>query len=152
MKRIFEHLKTSRDLWRLNAAHSETVKAFEKDRAIARKENKGQEAIRKIDEDEHFERRMINDQITQIKSQRLYRLAGRYDVPVSMDKDWWEESSAVGRMLSPKGFSELRSSIRKEQNERWSYWELRVKLIVVFVTAMTGVIGALIGLATILKD
>jgi hypothetical protein len=58
----------------------------------------------------------------------------------------------------PKGFAFLRSEIRKEKsdrlkekNERWQYWELRTKVVVALATALTGLVGALIGWAAIWK-
>jgi hypothetical protein len=52
-----------------------------------------------------------------------------------------KESETVRREIS-----ELRLAIRNERNERWKYWELRLKVITAFVVALTGAIGAAIGL------
>lgn len=50
-----------------------------------------------------------------------------------------------------KEMAELRLAIRKERNERWQFWELRLKVVVQLAFALTGVIGAAIGLVATLK-
>jgi hypothetical protein len=58
--------------------------------------------------------------------------------------DEWEDSAR-------KEMSELRQAIRKEHYERAKLWELWLKLPVSFLTALTGLIGAAIGLITIMR-
>jgi len=50
-----------------------------------------------------------------------------------------------------KEMSELRLAIRKERNERWQFWELKLKVLTQLAIALTGVIGAAIGLIATLK-
>lgn len=50
-----------------------------------------------------------------------------------------------------KEMSELRLVIRNERNERWRFWELRLKVLTAFAGALTGAIGAAIGLIAILR-
>lgn len=139
------------ELRKLRGADNLTAKAFEKDRVAARKENKGRAEVEKLAEDERFERSIYQDQISMIQTRRLCGTANRIGVPILWNADLWDESTVMGgRYLSEKGFSELRSAIRKERNERWAYWELRMKVIIGLSTAVTGVVGTLIGLAAIL--
>jgi hypothetical protein len=64
----------------------------------------------------------------------------------------WEQSSVIGGWaLTPKGFDKLRADIRKEKNERWQYFELRIKVLIPLVTALTGLVGAMIGWAALWK-
>jgi hypothetical protein len=64
----------------------------------------------------------------------------------------WEQSTNIGGwQLTTKGFATLKADIRKEKNERWQYWELRTKVLVTLATAMTGLVGALIGWAAFWK-
>lgn len=148
---MIEKIITRWEIWKLNRHDRRTAKAYDKDRALARSTNKETSALRRIDEDEHFERRLYQDEISKIQSRSLCRTAGRLGVPVPYGADEWEESTVVGgRYLTTKGFSDLRSAVRREKNERWAYWELRMKVAVRLITALTGVIGALIGLAAIL--
>ena len=71
--------------------------------------------------------------------------------------DWSEPKTdellvGEGRNWIRKEMSELRLAIRKERNERWQFWELRLKVLAQVAIALTGVIGATIGLvATLLK-
>ncbi len=50
-----------------------------------------------------------------------------------------------------KEISELRLAIRNERNERWKFWELRLKVLTAFAVALTGAIGAAIGLVATLR-
>lgn len=50
-----------------------------------------------------------------------------------------------------KEIRELRQIIRKEQNERWQFWELRLRTLTTFFGALAGVIGTAIGLIAILR-
>lgn len=113
---------------------------------------KGSEFLYKIGEDEHNEKRIYVDEIEQIKSRILCAKANRLGVPIPMDEDSWHESNVIGgRALTTKGFADLRAAVRKERNEKWSFWELRLKVIGAVLTAATGAAGALIGLVAIWK-
>jgi hypothetical protein len=48
-----------------------------------------------------------------------------------------------------KEMSELRTAIRKERYDRLQLWEMRVKLVIPVVTALTGLAGVAIGLIAI---
>jgi hypothetical protein len=139
-------------LWRLKAEERSTLKRYSAARVAAKKSGKGRDVIDNLLREEQFECSIVIDQIAQLKTGCVLREASRYDVPVRWDGDDWEESGSIGgRQLTTKGFFELQTAIRKEKNERWAYWELRMKVIVVLATAMTGAVGALIGLVATLK-
>ena len=145
--RLHEFLK----LRKLRASDLATEKAYDRDRKKAKAENKGWEEMERIHFDERSERSIDQDQISKIQTTRLCAIANRIGVPIPTEEDRWEESQALGgRYLSAKGFSELRNAIRKEKNDRWAYWELRIKVFVGLATAITGAAGALIGLASVL--
>ncbi len=139
-------------LWRPKADDRSTLNFYRAARVAAKKSGKGRDAIDDLLREEQFERAIVLDQLAQLKTQHVIREAWRCDVPVRWDDDDWEESSSIGgRQLTSKGFSELQAAIRKEKNERWAYWELRMKIIGVLATALTGAVGALIGLVATLK-
>jgi len=139
-------------LYRLNRDIAQLEKAYAGDRANAKKQNKGWGALQKIDEDEYEETKLYIHEVDQIRSRLLCAQARSLDIPVPMDDDLWYESTVIGgRALTAKGFSELRAAVRKEPNDRWTYWELRLKVIGAILTAVTGAVGALIGLAATLK-
>jgi hypothetical protein len=50
-----------------------------------------------------------------------------------------------------KEISEFRLAIRNERNERWKFWELRLKVVTALAVALTGAIGAAIGLVATLR-
>ena len=138
-------------LRKLRASDRATTKTYDALRKRAKAENKSTTELHEIDREEHFERSIDWDQISKLNSSVVCREATRLGVPIPRSDEMWEESNVIGgRYLSEKGFSELRSALRKEKNERWAYWELRLKVTVGFLTALTGVAGALIGLAAVL--
>jgi hypothetical protein len=69
----------------------------------------------------------------------------------------WSESKPDQLLLEGdhnpmrKEMAELRLAIRKERNERWQFWELRLKVVVQLAFALTGALGAAIGLVATLK-
>lgn len=145
---MIDFLTAEWKLFSLKRADSRLQKAFRKDRIEAEKEKGSFTRVQEIYQQEAFERSLYLDEIAQIKTHKLYREACRYGVFVSQDEDWWESSHVIGgRQLTAKGFSELRSAIRKEKNERWAYWDLRLKVV---LGAITGA-AALIGLAAMFK-
>ena len=134
-------------LRKLRASDRATVKAYDEIRKIAKVEGKGGKEFYEIGHDEYSERRIYLDEIDQINSNTLCREANRLGVAIPRDEEMWEESNVIGgKSLTIKGMSELRTSLRKEKNERWAYWELRFKVVGVVV----GIVVALIGLTTVL--
>lgn len=100
-----------------------------------------------------FETSIYLDEADQIRTRRLYEKARKYDVQIPEGEEFWDVSNSIGgRCLTAKGFNELRSALRKEQNERWLFWEIRLKVVVGVATAIAGAAGALTGLAAILKN
>jgi hypothetical protein len=75
----------------------------------------------------------------------------RLPLPDSDDKERWLIGQSGLHVLNTKGYAEVRSAIRNEQNERWHFWETRLRFIGWLLTGLTGVIGTLIGLVATLK-
>jgi hypothetical protein len=149
---VIKQLKAKWRLHQLNKWIAQIENAYAKDRKDAKKEKKSSAVLYSIDENEHNEKRIYLDEIDQIKSRMLCAQANSLDVPIPMDDDSWYQSNVIGgRALTAKAFAELRATVRKEQNERWSYWELRLKVFGAILTAATGAAGALIGLVAIWK-
>ena len=66
-------------------------------------------------------------------------------LPESKDKELWKDLYyAGGRALTSKGFWELKKLIRQEKRERREGF-------VVWLAALTGIIGATTGLAAVLS-
>lgn len=85
-----------------------------------------------------------------LKTRQLRRLAARLLVAFpAQDEDGmykfmdWDDDEDESPYLTDRGFTEVRSRIREEQRHRrevWGFW----------IASVTGVIGALIGLGSVL--
>lgn len=122
--------------------------------AEARAKGATPSAVYDLQQQQHFENLILEDELDQLDTRIICKAASRFRVPIPnhSDKELWEESSVIGGwQLTTKGFAQLRSELRKEKNERWQYVELRTKVIIGTAVALTGLIGALIGLKAIWK-
>lgn len=138
--------KYHKALWSLDRDETRLTKAYAKERA-GKKLSHDEE--RKSIDSEQFEWTMIEDQRLSLKTDRLRERAQRYDLPLPPwdDEEAWGVSHTFGyRYLKPKAYADLRSAVRKEENERWQYWELRLKVLGPILVGLTGATGALIGL------
>ncbi len=89
------------------------------------------------------------DELAQLQTRHVCRAARRYRVPVPphSDAEMWEQSYNIGGwQLTDAGYAKLRADIRKEKNDRWQFWELRIKVLTTLAVALTGAFGAAIGL------
>ena len=89
----------------------------------------------------------VFEEINQLKSRRFCQIANRLMVPLpnQKDKELWEEQSYTRiRVLTSKGIWELKKLIRQEKRERREGF-------VVWLAALVGIIGAITGLAAVLK-
>jgi hypothetical protein len=135
-------------LHNLNAEKRAVEKRYERLRKQAKKEGKSAEQIYELDSDGSRAEDYYDGEIDHAISGYLNTQAHYYRIPAPRfdDKDAWIENSQSGRRhLTVKAIYELKAAIRKEQNDRWQYWEMRARLIVPIATALTGLIGAMIG-------
>jgi len=92
----------------------------------------------------------IDEEIHLLHSRQLVKLAERYFLPVPEFKaeggDWERTPLSERWVLRRETLVDLRAAIRKEQKERR---ELR-QMNLIWITALTGVIGALTGLVVAL--
>ena len=141
--RQLRHLKSQlRSLNKANAA------AVEK----AKKSGSNASQIYDLRQELIFGEWEIEDEINVLLSRRLCRKAYRYRIPIPShsDENLWEQSERTGAYyLTEKGYAELRAAIRKEQNEQWQSWLLRIQVAGPILTGLTGAIGALIGLISL---
>lgn len=109
--------------------------------------------IDELEQNQRLEIDMIIEQEEYLYSQRLLRQARRLRVPIpafytpdSKPTDDWIETQYLGMWrLTELGIAKLREEIRKEQRwrfERRAHW-------VAWISAITGVIGALTGLLAV---
>ena len=88
----------------------------------------------------------VLEEINALKTRRFRQIANRLMVPLpeSKDKELWEDLHYIGeRALTDKGFWELKKLIRQEKRERREGF-------VVWLAALTGIVGALTGLSAVL--
>lgn len=136
-------------LWRMQSALQKAYAADEKLIRAAESSGTKGNALADYKQELVMENWIAEDEITQMESRQLCREAHRYRVPLPehANPELWEQSSNIGGwMLTSKGFATLRADIRKEKNDRWQYWELRFKVLVIVATTLTGTFGAAIGL------
>lgn len=138
--------------WKLNNLHrsrTKTVDTYRHLQGNARKEKKSRDDIEGLIHEEMFEVNMIDDAIQELESCYLIESARQLILPVpefKKDSDTWEESNLTGQFsLSKKAMMELRTIVRKEQKGRREGMML-------WLTALTGIIGALSGLIAVWKS
>jgi hypothetical protein len=92
------------------------------------------------------ELRLIDEEISELVSDRLLEQAQKYLIfwPEDPDHDNWLTNALGSRKLSLEEITKLRAEIRKERKERWEHWQMRLTLLI-------GVGGMLIGLVSMLK-
>lgn len=127
-------------------------RAYAEDIAEARRSN-DKARVASLEEDRRFELAMYDEEDDAYITQSLVRQAQRLRVPIPhrfnedrSETEYWEEGRYVTRAyLTRKGIAVLREEIRKElkaRAEARSHW-------VVWLSAMTGVIGAVTGLVAV---
>ena len=143
--------------WKLCLLKAQLNKEFRRDAAAVAKATASGASLSAVEDLKHQqweENRILADDISQLESVRICQQARRFRVPTPKysDDELWERSPVIGGwQLTDRGFAVLRADIRKEKNERWLYWEIRTKVVVAIATALTGLVGALIGWAAFWK-
>lgn len=130
-------------------------RAYARDIAEARKE-KDAEKIRSLQEERRFEIDMHDEEEDSYLTRKFLRKARGLRVPIphrfnedrSESEFWYEGHYTGGWYLTTKGVAALREEIRKElkaRHETRSHW-------LIWVSALTGLIGALTGLVALLSQ
>ncbi|UNK49690.1 hypothetical protein MNR01_01220 [Lysobacter sp. S4-A87] len=140
---------------RLAWSRSIIEKGFAKDITAAYKV-KDYEGVRGLEEQRNFELTLQREEEDAHYTQRLLRQARRLRVPIprihdedGIDSDHWYVGSETGRYyLTEAGIGPLREEIRRELKARH---ESRAQLVV-WVSAVTGAIGAITGLVAVLHS
>jgi hypothetical protein len=141
-----DYLRLRWELWRLERDHRNAITDVRRKIEEAKAKNSSEQEIALIgakgpDADLRYE-----DDVRQVHTQYLISKAQRLVVPTPKlgDTDLWEKSPYTPQShLTPRGMSELQSTIRAEE-------KARIELYLLWVPSIIGVIGALIGLAAIL--
>lgn len=125
----------------------------------AAKEKKQPELYDEWESAAHWEYEVIAWSRKKVVSDALIREADELHLPRPQygDNGKWEEEekdeplAQTGMVLTPEAMAELRGTIRKERRERRETVESWVKIIGGLLTIVTGLVGALIGLVSVLK-
>jgi hypothetical protein len=148
-KIIAEMLPGLSDQWKLwqldRKEHRVSVKNF----AVfdeAKKSSKSGTELQKLEAELMESIWEIRDERSYLESRMLLAKTNRLGLPVPTEEIW---NGTKG--LTAEGRLQLRSAIRKEQNERWELRLNRLKVLSLLFGGATGLIGALIGLVSAWK-
>lgn len=142
---MFETIKYRCELRKLEKEYNRIHKSFEKN-----KKGLSGKDVELLRSDVSSEIWPVYEKIEALKTSRFRQIADRLMVPLpeSNDKELWTDLQyAEGRALTDKGFWELKKLIRQDKRER------REGLVIwlAILTALTGIIGAITGLAAVLS-
>lgn len=122
--------------------------AYAKQISEAHKERKKLDDIRALESSAWFEEQMLNEEISILATTYWISKATKHfiTIPSRAEEGMWEQCDKISErfVLTSSGISVLRSSLRTERKERRD-------LILPYILAFTGIIGALTGLIAILR-
>jgi hypothetical protein len=146
---MIEYLKYRAKLAKLFRQKEAIRNAYADDIRKAQKEGKSREDIQSLEYSSYFEESMVDEEISILATDNLIRKARRRFVPIPSHKadGMWEQCDTISKryVLTSRGISELRSSLRKEQKEQ-------VELVVMILAILTGTVGAVTGLVAVIMN
>ena len=103
------------------------------------------EETQRINHEKTQEIIIVRDLILRLGTEYLYKKAAKRILPTPFADEFWEDSFAIPgtKHLNEEGLLELRKTLREER-------QARSRSIVMWVSALTGLIGAATGLAAVL--
>ena len=141
------------DLWKAQRSKAKLDDDYRKKAASLLKANKHEDHEILLS-DWHFDGREAEEIINALVTRKLVSQANKLDLPIPSyprrgqedeSQFWYYSEDGSQRILTSKGRLELRDSIRREKRERF---DARAR----WVTLITGLIGAAIGLVTVLAN
>jgi uncharacterized protein YciW len=136
--RIFNSLQRFLPIWALRKQSSIVSRAFEADLAKA----KTSEERERLEYEQYFELSEYDETIQTIHTKRLLADARQLFIHVADLK--WETGRWGSRYLDEESLSKLHQAVKAQKDVSRDY---RIR----FISALTGIIGALIGLLAIWK-
>lgn len=98
--------------------------------------------------DSLFEASLYEDQIAEIRSDRLVQTALKLSLPVPFrleTSDYWRLSSTIGSWaLTNHGTNELRKAIRHERRERREVWQAWTGMVVSVLSLVVAILALLV--------
>ncbi|HEY1719482.1 MAG TPA: hypothetical protein VGH42_14475 [Verrucomicrobiae bacterium] len=145
---MINYFKFKFALAKLHREKGRMIKAYHIALHEAHANHQNREQIEEITSSYRFETDMIEDEINLMISDYWISKVQRLGIftPWSEDRTIWNETNSIPdrRVLPQKGVSEIRSQIRAERKAQMEMW-------LPWITVLTGLVGALIGLLTVLK-
>ena len=139
------------EMWQLERKKKKLGRGLSADLKWAKKEQKPEgDMLHKWKEDFDF----VNEQTDGLLSRQLIREAYKLDIPTPpySDKLRWKRGEMTGEyILANDARHEFRSLIRREKLHRSELKREWFKVVGPFIAALTGLIGALIGLVALLQ-
>lgn len=136
-------------LRKLQRNKRKVLAGFKRDKERAETDKKSREEIENIDHLAMSLSDLLDDDIESLASRYLIQSAQRLLLPIpefSQDSDAWTRSQHTGRYrLTTSAMATLRSQIRMERKERR-------ESAMLWIAALTGVLGALTGLVAVWKS
>lgn len=145
---MFEYLKYSRNLRRLQKKQTKITTEYNKQIDEAR-QKKNQAEVKKLSQLVIYEYDIVERDIEITRSRYYINEANRLVIPIPAydDKEIWDDKFRGRGVLTKKGTAEIRSLIRQEKKEKMELIQTIIKTIIV---PLTGIIGALTGLLAII--
>ncbi|MGJ5175269.1 hypothetical protein ACQR16_10150 [Bradyrhizobium oligotrophicum] len=143
---MFLYLQFRRKLRKLERDQRSEEKGYEERIAEAKKRGAKGEEISDIDQEGLSLYFHYQDEIQQLHSSYLISQARRLFIPAPPlnDKAMWDHDIGDRVFLSEQGINQLRAAIRVEK-------KARAEFVLMWVPGLVGILGTLIGLASILK-
>lgn len=106
--------------------------------------------MRRSGEDVQFEIENIGYDIEVLQSRSLCRTARMMDIELPDGDDIWDIHKYTGdHFLNTKGRNALRNTIIDERKKYRSQWTERISIVTSVAAALTGLIGVIIGLISV---
>jgi hypothetical protein len=142
---MFGYLSFRRQLRRLEREQDQLEEKSKRDLDAARKRKASEDEVEEIQRDDTDTQIHFQEAIQKLHSSYLLREAYRLIVPAPDLKEplMWEMDDADRYYLSQRGINKLRGAIRQERKSRG-------ELFLMWMPGIVGILGALIGLASIL--
>jgi hypothetical protein len=135
-------------LWQLQGRQRSVEDANSRQLGLLRRPPRDANSIAAAESEAMFDHQEFEGAIDQLQSQYVIHQIRKYHLPYPETADWEEEEGPFYyRRLKRVAIVRLRGAIRFEQKERW---ERSARWLPV-LTALTGVLGAVIGIVAIIK-
>ena len=143
---MFPYLQFRKKLRKLERDQRAEEKGYDAKIAEAKKRGAKGDEIADINQEGMSFYFHYQDEIQRLHSDYLISQARRMFIPVPslQDKTVWEQDSADRVYLNEAGINQLRATIRAEK-------KARAEFVLMWVPGLVGILGALIGLASVLK-